>query len=296
VHKNPALDTIRLGFDDGDPESAAVDPARSSVALAPAAVPADAVTWATVTVSPRDAAGLTLGSGLAVEVDAWALWPGSVIGPVRDLGDGRYQARLISSAPGAAFVRVVVEGMALSTQPGLDFLPVAGQSLKDQAMAQLDALAGSGGAFDSLAEGLDPNGSPADKLRDARDDTLEALGRLRSGDPSADTSALADDLKSALDRLEDVIQSPAPLDPRDVAALADWVLDAARLVAVHWLDQAGAVCGTCNRGRPQQLCKAASELASGDARRVGADPDYDNAAQDYGKSVEESLKALDTCN
>jgi hypothetical protein len=46
----------------------------------------------------------------------------------------------------------------------------------------------------------------------------------------------------------------------------------------------------------QHVCKAASELDSGDVRRVAADPDHDGAMRDYGKSVEESLKALHQCS
>jgi hypothetical protein len=295
VHKQPVLDTIRLGFDDADPGSAAVDPGLSSVALSPAAVPADGTTWAVATVIPRDAGGLLLGSGLAVGVDAWALWPGSVLGPVSDLGDGSYQARLASATPGSAVVRFVVEGVTLAAEPSLEFLPVAGQTLKEQAVQQLDALTAAGGAFDSLVDGLDPGTSPADKILDAQADTLDALARLRSGDPDEDKLALADSLKSALDRLEDVIQNAAPLDSGDVEVLVDWVLDAARLVALYWLEQAEAACGSCGQGGSQHVCKAVGELASGDTRRAAADPDYDNAAQDYGKSVEESIKALDHC-
>jgi len=61
---------IRIGFDDGDPGSAPVSASVSTVGAAPASIPANGVSIATITIVPRDADGQLLGRGLAVAIDA----------------------------------------------------------------------------------------------------------------------------------------------------------------------------------------------------------------------------------
>jgi hypothetical protein len=122
VHKNPATDSVRLGFNDGDPLSAPLDPDNSPVTAAPASIPADGASVVTITVIPRDAWGVPLGTGLSVVVDESALWPGTLLGPVVDRGDGSYVFQVISSDPGQATASVTVEGLDLTDEPTLDFL------------------------------------------------------------------------------------------------------------------------------------------------------------------------------
>ena len=115
IHKNTSLNTVRLGFDDGDPLSAPVDASLSTVVLSQATIPADGVTFATVVITPRDSSGIPLGAGLDVTIDGFALWPGSLRGPVTDMGDGTYVVQVISTTPGTGDVWVSVEGIALNT-------------------------------------------------------------------------------------------------------------------------------------------------------------------------------------
>lgn len=117
ARKNVALDTVRLGFDDGDAASAQVDSLASRVKLSTASFPADGASMAIVTVLPVDTAGVLLGSGLSVSVDASALFPGTVPQPISDLGDGSYSFAVLSSVPGSGTVVVDVEGTTLASQP-----------------------------------------------------------------------------------------------------------------------------------------------------------------------------------
>ena len=121
AHANTQKNTVRLGFDDGDPTSAAVDGLMSSLSAGPAAVPADGTSVSTVTVVPRDADGLSLGCGLDLSVDAVALLPGRLAGPVRDQGNGIYVLDVVSDNPGASTVSVTVEGMVLAQTPSILF-------------------------------------------------------------------------------------------------------------------------------------------------------------------------------
>ena len=88
LHKNYAAGAVRIAFDDGNDLAAPVDPARSSVTVAPETVPADGVTMSLATIIPRDADGIPLGSGLLIQVDIGALSPGFPCGPLEDRGDG----------------------------------------------------------------------------------------------------------------------------------------------------------------------------------------------------------------
>src|SRR5580765_499882 len=111
VQRNPILGGVRVSFDDGDPASAHVAAAASSVAVAPSSIRADGVQAAVALIVPRDLQGVPLGRGLAVSVDAAVLWPGHLSGAVEDVGDGSYRARILSSIPGSGRLDVTVEGV-----------------------------------------------------------------------------------------------------------------------------------------------------------------------------------------
>lgn len=117
----PGSQAVRLGFDDLDGGSAPADAALSGVAASGTFALADGTSSVTVTVTPRDAQGVMLGAGCAVSVDAWALAPGVLAGPVTDHLNGRYSFRVVSIIPGTAEVDVTVEGMALDDSPVIDF-------------------------------------------------------------------------------------------------------------------------------------------------------------------------------
>ena len=141
VHKNLPLSTVRISFDDEDPFSAPVDVALSGVTLAPATIPADGNTTALVTIFPRDAAGVPLGTGLDISLDGSALWPGSLLGPVTDEGNGLYTARILSSAPGRGDAWVTVEGILLSAEPSVTYESTSGPlSLRDRTPPPTSAL------------------------------------------------------------------------------------------------------------------------------------------------------------
>ena len=120
VQADRASDSVRLGFDDGNPRSAQVDVAHSLVSVGGSAVPADGTTPATVTIVPQDASGTLLGSGLALSVDAASLLPG-VAGPIQDMGNGAYRLDVTSSSAGTGVVSVTVEGLNLAARPNVSF-------------------------------------------------------------------------------------------------------------------------------------------------------------------------------
>lgn len=113
--------TVRLGFDDDDPVSAPVDASATTVAADVSSAAADGTSVATVTVVPRDLHGVAIGAGCGIVVDALALGPASVAGPVIDRHDGSYSIRIAAVVPGTATVAVTVEGIALSSRPSVAF-------------------------------------------------------------------------------------------------------------------------------------------------------------------------------
>ncbi|MDH3626347.1 MAG: Ig-like domain-containing protein [Acidobacteriota bacterium] len=121
VHKNEALGTVRLGFDDGKPSSAAVNVAWSGLTVRPSDISADGATAATVTIVPRDGFGTPLGAGLRVLLDEASLLPGTPVGPVVDEGNGRYTVQVVSSTAGAGSVVVIVEDQILADQPTVTY-------------------------------------------------------------------------------------------------------------------------------------------------------------------------------
>jgi hypothetical protein len=122
VHANVTMDTVRLGFDDGDAYSAPAHAGRSQLSVLPATIPADGETAATVTFTPRDYSGVPLGTGLDVSVDEDALRPGQLAGPLQDRGDGTYSFQVVSTSTGTGRVRVTVEGGDLAQEPTIGYV------------------------------------------------------------------------------------------------------------------------------------------------------------------------------
>ncbi|MFQ5701920.1 MAG: FG-GAP repeat domain-containing protein, partial [Acidobacteriota bacterium] len=120
VNGNFTLDAVRVGFDDGDPLSAAVDPALSTV-TAVMKNSGGGGKIATVNVWPRDADGTLIGRGCAISVDPSALQPAVLVGSIKDEGDGSYSFKVKSQSSGAAAVVVTVEGTVLWDQPVIVF-------------------------------------------------------------------------------------------------------------------------------------------------------------------------------
>jgi hypothetical protein len=124
VHKNLVTQSVRLGFDDGDPSNAPVDPALSIVDVSSTSAAASGVAAITVTVTPLDGLGLPLGAGLTLEVSDADLLPAMVTGTIVDLGNGSYSFQVASFDPAIVTVRVSVEGLTLYDQPSLTFTTV----------------------------------------------------------------------------------------------------------------------------------------------------------------------------
>ena len=87
------------------------DVTGTTVQLVPEAVRAGSADTVEVWVAPKAAGGVSLGSGDTVDILVGGQSP---LGPVLDLGDGRYRATFAAPAlPGAYAVSVLVNGMAL---------------------------------------------------------------------------------------------------------------------------------------------------------------------------------------
>ena len=295
VDKNPVLDTVRLGFDDGDPTSAPVDAFESTVTVEPAIVPADGLSSAWVTIVPRDADGVSLGTGLALSIDAVALWPGTVAGSIVDVGNGTYVARVVSSFPGQGVVWVVVEGVSLADEPTIDFESTGPMSLRDQALLQLDGLTSPGGAFDQLLGSLDPTSDPgAAEVVQAKADALASLGLLFTGDPQSDDEAVKDLLKYSIVDLVDALADPGQVDTAAAEQLIRDLLDIARLLAQYWYEVGSTTCDGTDHAGWSRLDQAEIGIFNGDASYAAGD--WVGAATHYGKSIEKSLQALAVCN
>ena len=297
VHKNFPLNTVRVSFDDENPLSAPVDAALSTVTVAPASIPADGSSTILVTIIPRDALGLPLGTGLRISLEGSALWPGSQLGAVTDQGDGSYTARVLSSIPGQGEVWAVVEGIALSTEPSVTFESSGGPlSLRDEAVLQTDSIVAPGGAVDQLIEGLDPEVDPgADRVLRARKKIDEALREFDKNDRKKDDDALKRKLKPAVHELEEALATPGAVDPQALLNLIEDLLEISRKVALHHLDAAVNACGPCV-GVGGDLCNAESFLAQGDAEWASQSPDYEKVVDKYSKAVESAVKAADGCS
>ena len=281
----PSSRTVRLGFDDGVLGSAPVDAASSTIAVAPSSVPADGVAFATVTVVPRDAAGVPLGTGLTVALSATALWPGRLSGALEDRGDGSYVARVVASVPGMGSVRVTVEGVVLGASPSLTFVPLEGLTRRDVAVQALEDLLAPGGRFDQLLAGLDPLSDPsAAAAYAARDAAILALQRLHANLDEQDAHAARADLKDIVDALVAAIAAPGAVDDPEAAALAQDLLDIIRLLAEYWIDVAEQGCGTT------AVAPARLTLAEGDVARYD-ESNLSKAANRYARAIETAISA-----
>ncbi|HKQ62166.1 MAG TPA: invasin domain 3-containing protein [Candidatus Polarisedimenticolaceae bacterium] len=266
LHVNSALHSLRVAFDDGDPQSALADEDRSEVHAAPSTILADGSSAAVVTILPRDGSGVPLGSGLSIALDTLALWPGRVAGTLVDRGDGSYVAHVVSLLPGSGTVVATVEGVELGTQPALVYEEAGNASLREQAMHLLDALGAPGGPVEST--GVDAS----------LDAVHNALERMLAGQNDTLTARVV--LKDAVDALV-----AGQADPQVI----DELLDVLRMLAVYYLQLAETTCGACT------LCAGQTALDEGDAERRPPHANPSKAANRYGKAVNAGMAALDTC-
>jgi len=297
VQLNPVTHRIRIGFDDSNPGSAPVDPSLSSIAVVPSSIRADGLQTASITVEPRDADGVLLGTGLTIAIDAALLWPAQLSGSIVDLGDGSYQALAVASVPGTGSVRAIVEGVSLAALPTITATPLdPSGSLRDLAIAMLSGMTGPGGPFEALASTAGP-GTPQDAaLAAAVVRAQAALATLANDDPARDDNVLKTDFDAVLSLLEDVLASPGALDPQDVRDTMDDLLGVARLIAEWHIEQATTTCGACDAsGNPKRLCDAIASFAEADAMRAAIDPDWAAIVDEYAWAVERALQALHAC-
>ena len=287
VQRNQVAGGLRLSFDDGDPASAPVSAALSSLSVAPASIRADGVQAAVVTILPRDASGVLLGRGMTVVIDGGQLWPGYLDGPVEDLGDGSYRARVVSMIPGDAVVGVTVEGVPLGIAPAVSFTPLdPNGSLRDLAILRLRDLTSTGNRFAAL------EGEAAGR---ALDEARVALVVLANGDESRDDNVLKIDLDNALRALAPLLDDAGTEDDAAVRDLMNDLLDVARLIALYHLDSAMDVCGPCLASTPNKVCDAADDLFGADAERTVLNPDWSAVLDRYARSVEFSVQAANYC-
>ncbi len=120
VDKDRTNNRVMVMFDDTVPVPDA-DPSLSSVSAVPSSVPADGVSVAMITITPRDADGQLLGPGLQLDVDLLSLAPGELAGPIQDMGDGTYVVSIVASQIGSGEVVVDVNGVVLDDRPVLTF-------------------------------------------------------------------------------------------------------------------------------------------------------------------------------
>lgn len=105
-----------------------VSPTLSRVGLARDLLPPDSEETTTVSVTPRDAMGIALGAGRTVDIELLgrngSAPAGTALGPVRDLGAGRYERSFVAHAQRgtSAVVHVTVDGTELVEQPTLWFV------------------------------------------------------------------------------------------------------------------------------------------------------------------------------
>jgi hypothetical protein len=297
INKNGTLNTVRIGFDDTNDLSASVDPSSSPVVASPETVPADGITAATVIVTPRDANGDPLGAGLDVTVDGIALFPGTVKGTVIDRGDGSYEIQVVSSTKGSGEVWVSVEGIALDATPTITFEePADPDGLREQGRQLLDDMTEDDGLFEQVLEGLDPSTDPgADKVSQAWDDALVALANLPAGALGGDVNAIDNDLKAAVGNLVAALGDPGGVDPAAIMSLIEFLVDAARMVALEHLEWAEDSCGPCVNPS-QDLCKAWSAFDNAEEERAEENPDYEEVVNKYGKAIAKAMNAVDSCS
>lgn len=121
VLRNEVLEAPRMAWPDLDRLARSVDP-TSTVRAQRYCVMADGITPARVLTWPQDAGGTLLGPGLEVTpVDA-GLGPGSLSGPVRDLGGGAYVQEVVADLPGPGALGFEVDGNPLTPVADLLFV------------------------------------------------------------------------------------------------------------------------------------------------------------------------------
>ena len=121
AHQNRTLGCVRLGFDDGDPQDAPVDPSRMPVVVDLPSALAPGPRVATVTVTPQDRNGTALGRGLKVSVDEGALLPAVLGAPIADEGNGRYTFSVIGVSGQVADIVITVEGTVIAERTVIYF-------------------------------------------------------------------------------------------------------------------------------------------------------------------------------
>ena len=297
VLRNAVTGTLRIGFDDGNPASAAVNASLSSLNVAPASIRADGVQVATVTIVPRDASGVLLGSGLSITIDSALLWPAQQSGPIVDLGNGSYAASVVASVPGTGSVRVAVEGTVLSSLPTITATAVdPSSSLRELAIAQLGGMTGTAGPLTTLAAQAGSGTSQRNSINLAIASVNFARWMLVNGNTNQDDFVLKTAVKSALWQLSNVLAAPGTLNPLDVRDAMDDLYGMSRELAQWHLDQAVAICGACNgSGNPQKVCAAEASIAAADAMRAAVTPDWNAIVDAYASAIDVSDQSLQAC-
>jgi hypothetical protein len=102
-----------------------VSASSSSVGLTHDLLPPDSEETTLVSVTPRDDSGVPLGPGHTVTIELEPLGVDLGLGPVRDVGAGRYERAFVAHAPLGthATVTATVDGVALTEQPSVWFVP-----------------------------------------------------------------------------------------------------------------------------------------------------------------------------
>jgi hypothetical protein len=292
-----ATQTIRIGFDDGNPTSAPVNANASSVAVSPASIVADGIQFSVITVVPTDANGVLLGRGLSITIDPALLWPAHLTGGITDLGTGTYVATAVSSIAGTGTVRVVVEGVSLSSMPMITANPVdPSGSLRDLAIQQLTGLTGAGGPLARLAAEAAPGTEQASSIAAARNSANLALSNLVNNSSSQDANVLTGSLEAAVAHLMDVEAHPGSVDALDVRDALDDLMGVARLVALWHIQGAESACGVCNgSANSSNVCGADSQLATGDTLRGASSPNWTAIIEHYASATQLADQATQSC-
>jgi len=273
VNKNDVSQAVRLGFDDGDPTSAAVDIARSTLSVAPATIAADGVSTATVTIVPRDADGVALGAGLDVAIDVGALWPGTPRGAVVDHGNGSYTLTVVSWTEGFGLALATVEGRVLTDAPEIAYTYAAVAGPPADLLGIVDEI-------QAIVDG-DPNSAFAKHAEKAIDDLLEAVAEL--GEVPLARSAAIHDIHTAFKDLGNAEKEG--FDPLATDGYRERLADIARQLAVEAIDTALA-----GAGDPTLIDNAWNKLADGDDEYVAGK--FDKAVKKYQEAAREAQDSL----
>ena len=121
--------TYRLNME----HSAGVSPFReTTITVEPMSIPADGVSTGTITVQLRDPVGNPPSDAHVLELFTNSQW--GTIGPVTDLGEGRFTATLtVGTTPGVATVVGMVDFLDLDLTAGTVTLTPATSSLQQAA-------------------------------------------------------------------------------------------------------------------------------------------------------------------